>query len=189
MAGKHGLLVISDELYHDYCYDTPELPSISDYYENTLVLDGLSKSHAMTGWRLGWAAGPRAIIAAMTKLQQFTYVCAPSFAQVAGARALGHPLKEHIDNYKRKRDRISDGLREAGYEVTRPGGAFYIFPKVPWGTDMTFVEEAIRNDLLIIPGSVFSEQNTHFRISYAASDEMIGRGLEILVRMARNPKG
>ena len=184
VAQRHGLLVISDEIYRDYVYDAP-FRSIADLYPNTLVLGGFSKSHAMTGWRLGWAAGPREVIGAMTKLQQFTYVCAPSFVQVAGAYALAHPLPERINEYRRKRDRIYAGLREAGYEVTRPGGAFYIFPRVPWGTDMEFVEQAIANKLLVIPGSVFSEQHTHLRISYAASDETIDQGIEILARLAR----
>lgn len=184
VAKKQNLLLISDEIYRDYAYDSPIL-SMADYYENTLVMGGFSKSHAMTGWRLGYVAGPEPIIAAMTKLQQFTYVCAPSFAQVAAAAVVGHPMTERLEEYGQKRNRIYEGLVSAGYEVARPGGAFYIFPKVPWGTDMEFVEEAIRNKLLIIPGSVFSEANTHFRISYAAEDDTIDRGLEILAGLAR----
>ncbi len=184
VARKRNLLVISDEIYADYAYDGPA-PSIAEVYESTLVLGGWSKSHAMTGWRLGYAAGPAELIAAMTKLQQFTYVCAPSFAQVAGAAVLGQPLTDRIAEYRAKRDRMVAGLAEAGYDVTTPGGAFYIFPRVPWGTDTEFVTEAIGNDLLIIPGSVFSEQTTHFRLSYAADDKVIDRGLEILARIAR----
>jgi aspartate aminotransferase/aminotransferase len=185
LARRRGIVVISDEIYADYAYDGPA-PSIADYYENTLVLGGFSKSHAMTGWRLGYAAGPRELIGAMTKLQQFTYVCAPSFAQIAAASVCGMVLHEQVASYKAKRDRVVAGLREAGYEVTEPGGAFYIFPKAPWGTDMEFVEEAIRRKLLIIPGSVFSERETHFRISYAADDTVLDQGLEILAELARS---
>jgi aspartate aminotransferase/aminotransferase len=183
VARRHELLVISDEIYADYAYDAPA-PSIADRYEKTLLLRGFSKSHAMTGWRLGYAAGPAELVAAMTKLQQFTYVCAPSVAQFAAAAAVGHPLAERLAEYRRKRDRVYEGLVEAGYEVCRPGGAFYIFPRVPWGTDMEFVAEAVKRDLLIIPGSVFSERQTHFRISYAAPDETLERGLAILGELA-----
>ncbi len=182
VAKNNNLLVISDEIYADFIYDG-ELPRISDYYENTLVLGGFSKSHAITGWRLGYALGPKELIGAMTKLQQFTYVCAPSFAQTATALAVGKPLEKEVDEYKIKRNKVYHGLQEIGYEVERPGGAFYIFPKVPWGTDMEFVEEAIKNKLLIIPGSVFSEKNTHFRISYAATEDTINRGLSILEKI------
>ncbi|MBN1257216.1 MAG: aminotransferase class I/II-fold pyridoxal phosphate-dependent enzyme [Planctomycetes bacterium] len=188
VARKHNLLVISDEIYTDYAYDAPAV-SIADYYENTMIMGGFSKSHAMTGWRLGYVAGPSELIAAMTKLQQFTYVCAPSFAQVAAAKVMGTRMTEAIADYKQKRDRIYTGLVDAGYEVTRPEGAFYVFPKAPWGTDMEFVTEAIRNKLLIIPGSTFSEQDTHFRISYAAEDDTIERGLEILAKIAGGPTG
>lgn len=184
VAAAHDLLVISDEIYQDFAYDGPPF-SIASAHAQTLVLGGFSKSHAMTGWRLGWAAGPQPLIAAMTKLQQFTYVCAPSMAQLAGAAVLGHPLTDHINDYRRKRDRICAGLRDAGYEVETPGGAFYIFPRVPWGDDMAFVEAAIGEGLLIIPGSVFSEKRTHLRLSYAAEDETIDRGLEVLARLAR----
>jgi aspartate aminotransferase/aminotransferase len=80
---------------------------------------------------------------------------------------------------------IYAGLRDAGYDVVLPRGAFYIFPRVPWGTDETFVAQAIRNRLLIIPGSVFSERSTHVRISYAAPDDTISRGLDVLRRLIR----
>ncbi|MHC4870814.1 MAG: pyridoxal phosphate-dependent aminotransferase [Planctomycetota bacterium] len=179
VAEKHDLLVISDEIYADFVYDD-ELPRIKDYYKKTLVMGGFSKSHAMTGWRLGYVLGNEELIGAMTKLQQFTYVCAPSFAQFAAALAVDNPLQEEVADYKCKRDKIYNGLKDIGYEVECPGGAFYIFPKVPWGTDMEFVEEAVKNKLLIIPGSVFSEKNTHFRISYAAADDVLDQGLEIL---------
>jgi len=154
-------------------------------YPDTLVMGGFSKSHAMTDWRLGYAAGPREIIQEMTKLQQFSFVCAPSIAQHAGLAALETDTTPYVEAYRRKRDMIYDGLRDAGYEVEKPEGAFYIFPGVPWGTDEEFVTEAICSGLLIIPGSVFSERNTHFRISYAATDETIERGLEVLRKLIR----
>lgn len=182
VAARHGLPVISDEIYSAFVYDG-EFVSFREVYPDTLALGGFSKSHAMTGWRLGYAAGPAELIAAMTKFQQFTYVCAPAPFQLAGVAALNADVSAHIAEYRVKRDLIYRGLIEAGYEVELPGGAFYIFPKVPWGTDAEFVAKCIENGLLVIPGSVFSERRTHFRIAYAAKNETIARGVEILRRL------
>ncbi|HVX59539.1 MAG TPA: aminotransferase class I/II-fold pyridoxal phosphate-dependent enzyme, partial [Pirellulales bacterium] len=116
---------------------------------------------------------------------QYTFVCAPQPAQWAGAVALDVDMSEQVAAYRRKRDRILDGLK-AHYETVTPGGAFYVFPKTPWGTGHEFVAEAIRRQLLIIPGGIFSARDTHVRISYAASDETIDRGLEVLRDLAKN---
>lgn len=186
LAHERGIVVLSDETYEAYAYDGP-YASMASAYPQTLLLSGFSKTHAMTGWRLGYAAGPEKLIAAMTKLQQYTFVCAPSIAQAAGVKALAVDTSAQIAAYVRKRDALYEGLREAGYDVQRPGGAFYIFPRVPWGTDLEFVEQAIRNNLLIIPGSVFSERATHFRIAYPVADSTIERGLEVLRRLATRP--
>jgi aspartate/methionine/tyrosine aminotransferase len=90
-----------------------------------------------------------------------------------------------VANYKHKRDRMVSALA-AHYDLHAPGGAFYLFPKAPWGTGSEFVAEAIRNNLLIIPGSTFSRRDSHFRISYAAADATLERGIEILRRLARS---
>jgi len=183
LARKHNLLIVSDEIYHDYDYEH-QFDSIGRYYEKTLILDGFSKSFAMTGWRMGYAAGPASIVGEMIKLQQYTFVCAPSFAQYAVSRSLETDLSKHISSYNKKRDMMYDGLKDT-YQIVKPGGAFYLFPKVPWGTDEEFVTSAIQKNLLIIPGSVFSERHTHFRISYAATEETIKRGIEILNNLAK----
>ncbi len=180
---KHGIVAISDEIYEIFSYDQPAV-SIADYYrEKTILLKGFSKSHAMTGWRLGYAAGPKEILQTMAKFQQFTFVCAPSIAQVAGLTAMKTDMSEFVTEYKQKRDRIYNGLIEIGYDVVRPDGAFYIFPKTPWGTGDEFVAKCIENNLLVIPGNVFSEKNTHFRISYAADNNTIDAGLEVLATL------
>ena len=150
----------------------------------TLVIDGFSKSHGMTGWRLGFVHGPAAMIDTMIKLQQYTFVCAPQPVQWAGAVAMDVDMQPYVDSYRRKRDRIVAALSDC-YEINPPGGAFYVFPKAPWGTASEFVVNAIENDLLIIPGNIFSRRDTHFRISYAASDETIERGIEVLRKLAR----
>ncbi len=181
-AAARGLLILSDEIYDEFAYDKP-FTSIGSLYPKTLTLNGFSKSHAMTGWRLGYAAGPGEIIREMTKLQQFSFVCAPSMAQVAGVQALSAGPKQKIEEYRKKRDKIHGALKEF-LEVEKPGGAFYIFPKAPGGKGDDFVARAIEKSLLIIPGSVFSEKATHFRISYAASDRTIERGIAILRELA-----
>jgi aspartate aminotransferase/aminotransferase len=183
LARDRNVLLISDEIYRTFCYDGP-FASPAEHSEDVLVIDGFSKSHGMTGWRLGFAHGPRRVIHEMIKLQQFTFVCAPSVVQWAGVTAWDTDVSAHVADYRRKRDRICAGLKER-FEFVTPGGAFYVFPRAPWGTGGDFVAEAIRNSLLVIPGSVFSRQDTHFRISYAAEDRVIDRGLEILNRLAR----
>jgi aspartate/methionine/tyrosine aminotransferase len=189
-ARKHDLLLISDEIYEPFLYgpdadgDVGGLPSPMKTYDKTVLLRGFSKSHAMTGWRLGYAAGPTEIISQMTKLQQYTYVCAPSPLQFAALRAMDVPMGEAVRAYRRKRDIAFDTLSKK-FEVVRPGGAFYIFPKAPAGVSASdFVAKAIENNVLIIPGNVFSERDTHFRISYATTDERLKQGCEILCSLA-----
>ncbi|HPD15951.1 MAG TPA: pyridoxal phosphate-dependent aminotransferase [Planctomycetota bacterium] len=184
LARPRDILVVSDETYEAFVYDEP-YTSMASIYPPTLLLSGFSKTYAMTGWRLGYAAGPGELISAMTKLQQYTFVCAPSFAQRAGLTALDYDVSDLMAAYHRRRDLIYGGLRDAGYEVQKPGGSFYIFPRVPWGSDMEFVEAAIRHNLLIIPGSVFSERKTHFRIAFPVADATIRRGIEVLQRLVK----
>lgn len=183
LAREKNILVISDEIYHAFAYDRP-LTSPAQFSEDVLVIDGMGKTYGITGWRLGFAHGPRRLIEEMIKLQQFTYVCAPSIVQHAGLAMLDYDVAGIVADYKAKRDRLAAGL--AGlYEFNLPGGAFYLFAKAPWGTGSEFVAKAIENNLLIIPGGVFSGRDTHFRISYAASDAMLDRGIEILRRIAK----
>lgn len=202
VAKKHDLLILSDEIYEPFLYDIADrqlpiansaekvgkrqsaignrLPSPAQTYDRTIVLRGFSKSHAMTGWRLGYAFGPAEIIAQMTKLQQYTFVCAPSPFQHAALAALDVPMTEYVAAYRRKRDMAYEML-STKFEVEKPQGAFYIFPKAPAVQTATqFVTTAIEHNVLIIPGSVFSEQDTHFRISYATTDEKLKQGCEIL---------
>ncbi len=182
LAQKHGVVLLSDEIYRLFCYDEPFV-SPAQFNPETLVLDGFSKSYGMTGWRLGFAHGPAAIIDEMIKLQQYSFVCAPQPFQWAGAAAMDINMQSHVADYRRKRDRIVAALC-GKYELAAPGGAFYAFPKVPRGTSSEFVARAIEHELLIIPGNIFSRRDTHFRISYAASDDTIERGLEVLLRLA-----
>lgn len=179
IARKNKLLVISDEIYNAFCYDSP-FTSMSSVYENTLLMRGFSKSHAMTGWRMGWVTGPKAVVEKMTMLQQYSFVCAPSAFQFAAVTALKTDVSKHVNAYREKRDIIYNGLKEK-FNLVKPGGAFYAFVPVPQGiTGTEFVTRAIENNLLIIPGNVFSEKDTHFRISYAAPNEKLHEGIKVL---------
>jgi aspartate/methionine/tyrosine aminotransferase len=183
LAHDRGILILSDEIYSAYCYDGP-FCSPAEFNEEVLVFDGFSKAYGMTGWRLGYAHGPRNVIEEMAKLQQFTFVCAPSMVQHAGIVAWDVDYSGFVADYHRKRDRIYHGLKDR-FELVKPGGAFYLFPKAPWGTGTDFVTEAIRNELLTIPGSTFSRRDTHFRLSFSADDPILDRGIDILNRLAR----
>jgi aspartate aminotransferase/aminotransferase len=186
LAARRNVVLLSDEIYREFCYGAPFF-SPARHNPQTLVVDGFSKTYGMPGWRLGFAHGPSAIIREMIKLQQYSFVCAPQPVQWAGAVALDVDMSPQVAAYRGKRDRLLEGL--AGkYEVLRPGGAFYVFPKAPWGTGTEFVARAIeQHQLLIIPGGVFSRRDTHFRISYAAADAVIERGIAALRRLASPP--
>jgi len=183
LAAEKDIAILSDEIYRQFCYDD-SFVSPAKYNPNTIVIDGFSKSYAMTGWRVGFVHGPAAVIDTMVKLQQYTFVCAPQPSQWAAAAALDVSIDKHIAEYQAKRDRLINGLADL-YEFAKPGGAFYLFPKSPHGPGSEFVTKAIENNLLIIPGNIFSRRDTHFRISYAAADATIDRGIEVLRRLAK----
>jgi len=185
ITAEKDVLILADEIYERFCYDGP-CTSIARYYDKALILRGFSKPYAMTGWRLGFAAAHeslRAVIEEMTKIQQYTFVCAPTPFQKAAIAALDCDVTDSVDEYRRKRDLIYEGLRDK-FEVLRPSGAFYAFVRAPGGSGTKFVEEAIRNNVLVIPGNVFSERDTHFRISFATSNEKLQQGVEILRKLA-----
>jgi aspartate aminotransferase len=182
IAQQNDVVILSDEIYEKFCYDGP-CPSIADCYEKTLLMRGFGKAYAMTGWRLGYVAvsdALREVVEQMTKIQQYTFVCAPAPFQAAAVAALDYDVSEFVELYRKKRDLLYSGLKEK-FELVKPQGAFYAFVKAPQGITATkFVEKAIANKVLVIPGNVFSEKDTHFRLSYATSDEKIRQGAEIL---------
>jgi aspartate/methionine/tyrosine aminotransferase len=109
-------------------------------------------------------------------------------AQHGGVVALDQDLTTQIHAYRRKRDMVVEALSD-DFELSLPEGAFYAFPRAPWGTGTEFVAEAIKNNLLIIPGNVFSQRDSHFRISYAVDDATLRRGLDLLRKLARSRPG
>ena len=183
LAAKHDIALVSDEIYSRFFYDG-EFVTPATFNEQTIVIDGFSKSHAMTGWRVGYVHGPQEIVATMLKIQQYSFVCAPQPSQWGALRAMDVNLDHHIQDYRRKRDLVVNGLKDH-YEFTEPGGAFYLFAKAPINSGAEFVEQAIAEGLLVIPGNIFSSRDTHFRISFAAPDATLEKGIEMLVAMAK----
>ncbi|MBI2940312.1 MAG: pyridoxal phosphate-dependent aminotransferase [Chloroflexi bacterium] len=179
VASRHGLLLIADEVYEPFVYDGAAHFSVGSVYPPTVTINAFSKSHALTGWRIGYATGPSPIVEKMKELQQYTFVCAPSPAQAAALVALDLGPADGVRTYQRRRDLMYEGLRRR-FDVTRPQGAFYIMPRVDESDATPFVERAIASNVLLIPGSVFSQRKTHVRLSFATSEEKIQRGVEIL---------
>jgi aspartate aminotransferase/aminotransferase len=178
VARRHKLYLIYDEIYDIFCYDEPHAQCLGSY-EQVILLNGMSKSAGVPGWRLGYVFAPKELVGQMLKLQQYTIVCAHSAAQWSMLDALDLRFEETVRRYREKRDFIVSALRES-FEFVSPGGAFYLFPRAPGGSGQRFVEKCIDNNLLVIPGQVFSRQDTHFRISFSAPLETLERGAEIL---------
>lgn len=183
LAKEKDICLISDEIYRVFCYDRP-FASPAKWNDRTLVIDGFSKSHSMTGLRLGFAHGPAEVIQQMIKLQQFTFVCAPQPVQWAGLAALECDISDRVAAYAKNHRYLVSELSNL-YDIRGSGGAFYLFIKAPHGTGSEFVAKAIENELLIIPGNVFSQHDTHFRLSFAAEDKTLERGVEVLKKLAR----
>lgn len=184
LAARHGIALVSDEIYSHFLYDDASI-SPAAFHDQSIVIDGFSKSHAMTGWRVGFVHGPREVIQTMLKFQQYTFVCSPQPAQWGAVAAMDVSLQPFIEDYGRKRDYVYERLSK-NYEVAKPGGAFYLFPKAPGDEGgEAFVRRAIERGLLIIPGKIFSRRDTHFRVSFAASDETLERGMDVLDELAK----
>lgn len=195
-AEKHDLIVISDEIYGDLTYgDEPhicfaELPNMQ---ERTILLNGFSKAYAMTGWRIGYALGNRAIIAAMTKIHQYTMLCAPITAQIAAIEALRHGekyMKKMVAEYDRRRRLIYDGFTKMGLKCFEPKGAFYIFPDITSTgyNSNEFAEKLLEKEhVALIPGTAFGTCGEgHVRCSYATSIDKIAAALNRIENFIKN---
>lgn len=178
-AQEHDLIVISDEIYGDLTYGGERhvcfagLPGMKD---RTILLNGFSKAYAMTGWRIGYAMSNPAIISAMTKIHQYTMLCAPITAQIAAVEALRHGekyMKKMVSEYDKRRRLIYDGLTNAGLKCFEPKGAFYIFPDIT-STGLTseeFAEQLLMKEhVALVPGTAFGQCGEGYvRCSYATS--------------------
>lgn len=183
LAESRGVRLISDELYRSYCYDEPFV-SPASFSDEVLVIDGFSKSHAMTGWRVGYLYGPKQLVDACAMLQQYTFVCSPQVGQWAALAALESDMAAPLDACLRKRNRLMEGLADC-YRFVRPGGAFYLYPEAPGGSGEAFAERAVKEEhLIVVPGTVFGKRDTHIRMAYTVSDETLERGIAALRRLA-----
>ena len=182
---RRDIVVVSDELYSVFVYEGEHSTIKRHLGSRAVLIGGVSKSFGMAGWRLGWAAGDPRIIDRMRTLQQFTMTCPPTLVQHGAVEVFGLDMSEQVEIYRRKRNLACDGLASAGYEVERPTGAFYMFPKVPWGNDLSFLEAAVEQGLLIVPGRAFSSRDTHFRLCFSHPEESLVRGIQILERLAK----
>jgi aspartate aminotransferase len=196
IAIEHDLMVMSDEIYESIVYEGRHLSiaSLPDMFDRTITVSGLSKTYAMTGWRLGWAVASEPNIAALNKLQSHSISCCVSFTQTAAIEALNGPQDERyrmVREFKERRDLALDLISEIdGLECNVPNGAFYLFPR--YSTEIKATELAA--DLLrhahvaVTPGTAFGPSGEgFFRISYAASEEHIREGLgRIKKYMAEN---
>lgn len=174
-----GIWVIADDIYDYFDYENMH-SYFAPLYDKTITMGGFSKSAGMPGWRVGYAMGDHAVIDAMIRLQQYTFVCSPSFAQYASIRAIDELGNDtQMKAYKKKRDYVFDSLKNK-YELIKPEGAFYFFIKHPELNGDVLVERALEKEVLLIPGSVFSSQNSHFRLSFANKDSELERGMKKL---------
>jgi aspartate aminotransferase/aminotransferase len=178
VASKNNITIVSDKIYEEFVYEKnrPHI-SIATMYKNTVTLGGFSKSHAMTGWRIGYLHAPQEIIEQVMKVQQYTFVCAPTPLQYATIKALDEDMNQFVKIYKLRRDKLYEGLNEK-YNIVQSQGAFYFFVKYPYD-GAKFVQNCIDNNLLIVPGNVFSENNKYFRISFASKEDHIDGAIEI----------
>ena len=191
VADRHDLVIISDEIYERLVYGTEHInfATLPNMYERTIVLSGMSKSYAMTGWRIGYVTAPAAFTEAMYKIHQYLIMSAPTTGQAASLRAIrcGEDDVESMrQEYDRRRKLIVDGFNRLGLTCFEPRGAFYAFPSIEiTGMDDESLCEALLQEerLALIPGSAFGESGRGFvRASYATSEANIYEALDRLER-------
>lgn len=176
---KYPLFVISDEIYSELTYETKHVSFGKYLKEQTILINGLSKSHAMTGWRIGFIFAPAELTEQIIKVHQYLVTAASTISQKAAVRALVQGISDAESmkaDYRERRDYLYQAMTQLGFEVARPSGAFYLFAKIPADQEqdsMAFcIDLAEKNQLAIIPGIAFGpEGEGYVRLSYAAAME------------------
>ena len=195
VAIEHDLFVISDEIYAELTYGKKHvsIASLPGMKERTILINGMSKAFAMTGWRLGYIAAPEEILNALLKIHQYTILCAPIMVQMAALEALKNGSSEMhrmVESYNQRRKLIVKGFQDIGLSCHEPKGAFYAFPDVR-STGLTsseFAEGLLQNSkVAVVPGNVFGEAGEGFiRCSYATSVEQIEKALDRILRFVKS---
>lgn len=193
-AENHDLIVISDEIYADLTYEGEHtcFSSLPGMRDRTILLNGFSKAYAMTGWRIGYALANPDFIAAMTKIHQFTMLCAPVTAQVAAIEALRHGechMNSMVAEYNRRRRLMLEGFQHMGLPCFEPKGAFYIFPSIreTGMTSLEFAETLLKEQrVALVPGDAFGASGEGFvRCSYASSFANLSEALSRIEKFLR----
>ena len=183
---KHHLYVIADEIYSELVYGVEHYSIATMIPERTIFISGLSKSHAMTGYRLGYVAAPAKIMANISKMHAFLVTTVTNNVQVAAAEALTNGLDDPLEFrkiYQHRRDLLVAGLKKLGFEMLTPEGAFYLFAKIPaqFGTDdVAFAKQLAKEAKVgVTPGSAFGKGGDGYvRLSYASSDENLTEAIK-----------
>jgi aminotransferase len=201
LCRHRGVVLVSDEIYDEFAFAEvldanpqrgragacPSPARFAGAEEHVLVIRGFGKTYGCTGWRMGYVVGPGWLVNEMTKMQQYTYVCAPSMAQWGCCEAFGVDMSSVVREYEGRRDLVLERLGGVA-SIPKPGGAFYAFVEVPEALGMSgseFVARAMERNVLVIPGDAFSERDTHIRLSFAVARERLEAGLEILAELLR----
>lgn len=194
VIAKHHLYVITDEIYSDLVYGVKHYSIASLIPERTLFISGLSKSHAMTGYRLGYIAGPAEIMSSIRKMHAYLVTTVTDNVQAAAIEALNNGRQDPVEFrkiYQHRRDLIVDGLKKIGFELSTPEGAFYVFAKIPaqFGDDDVKFAKALAKDAKVgvTPGSAFGAGGAGYvRLSYASSDEDLKECLKRIGEFVKN---
>ncbi len=198
IAIENNILVISDEIYAELTYGSKHvsIASLPGMKERTLVVNGFSKAFAMTGWRLGFVTGNKTIIAAMTKIHQYSIMSAPTLSQYAAVEALRNgtdSIKTMVSEYDNRRRIITDGFNKMGLSCFMPRGAFYVFPciKSTGLSSMEFCETLLKEQkIAVVPGTAFGDCGEgYIRVSYAYSVQQITAALERIKAFVDERKG
>ena len=194
IAKSHDLIVISDEIYDKLTYvgEHTCLSSLPGMKERTLLLNGFSKAYAMTGWRVAYAAGNPDFIGAMTKIHQYSIMCAPITAQMAALEALknGRPaMKRMVQEFSRRRHLVMQSFKDMGLPCFEPGGAFYAFPNISVTglSSEEFAEQLLKEEqVAVVPGNAFGSAGEGFiRVSYAYSSDDLSEAFRRMTKFVR----
>jgi aspartate aminotransferase len=187
LANDYNFYIISDEVYERILYTGEHMSAGSIDSDRVIVVNSVSKTYAMTGWRLGYAIAPDAIIEEMLKVHQYIQACAPSISQKAAYAALNGPqesVRSMLEEFRKRRNAVMEHLAEVAECVT-PQGAFYVFPRFfTSDTSLDLTKKLAQEGVIVVAGSAFGRFGEgHIRISYAANQEAIDRAFQIIKKL------